>query len=180
MAGPLYATVVQLQEVLSGTDSGTGTGAQLTPAQLTLALQSASDRVSVYFGSIMDSSSDQAIPPPIFQDLTLDLAAFWATKTYMKNKVIDAQHPVYIAYKDATQMLQDARDGKLRLDPAVPGQSFSEVGVIINRVPPVFSGDDSNTRVDRYSGYLTADTPIGQWSPRGSDDLSSYGPVYQG
>ncbi|HEY2638961.1 MAG TPA: phage protein Gp36 family protein [Streptosporangiaceae bacterium] len=180
MAGPLYATVAQLQSVLDGTDSGTGTAAQLTPAQLTLALQSASDRVSVYFGNVMDSSTPQATPPSIFQDLTLDLAAFWAAKTYMKNKVIDPQHPIFIAYKDATQMLQDARDGKLRLDVVAPGGVSSEIGVIINRVPPVFNGNDSNTRVNRYTGYLESDTPVGQWSPGRSDDLSSYGPIYQG
>lgn len=176
----LYATVADLQEVLSGTDSGTGTAAQLTATQLTLALTSASNRVSVYFGNIMDSSSAQADPPPIFHDLTLDLAAFWATKTYMKNKVIDPQHPVYIAYKDAQQMLQDVRDGKLRLDVVIPGGVGGEVGVIINRIPPVFNGDDSNTRVDRYSGYLASDVPMGQFAPGGSDDLSSYGPTYQG
>lgn len=176
----LYASVADLQAVLSGTDSGTGTAAQLTTEQLTLALTTASNRVSVYFGNIMDSSTPQAVPPPIFHDLTLDLAAFWATKTYMKNKAIDPQHPVYIAYKDAQQMMQDARDGKLRLDPVPPGSVGSETGIVINRMPPVFSGADSNTRVDHYSGYLTADTPIGQWSPRNSDDLSSFGPIYQG
>lgn len=134
----------------------------------------------MYFGSVMDGSSAQAMPPAIFQDLTLDLAAFWATKTYMKSKTIDAQHPIYIAYKDATQMLQDARDGKLRLDVVTPGGVGSETGVVINKLPPIFNGDDSNTRVDRYTGYITADVPFGNWTPSGSDDLSASGPIYQG
>lgn len=180
----LYATVADLRNVMNSTDSGTGTAAQLTDAQLTLALQSASNRVSVYFGSVMDGSSAQAQPPAIFHDLTLDLAAFWAVKTYLKNKTIDRQHPVFVAYLDAQQMLMDARDGKLRLDPVVPGGSAatSEIGVIINRIPPVFTFKDSNTRFDPFTGYLADDVPVGQWATRGDDEynLGGAGPVYQG
>ena len=59
----LYATVADLREVLSGTDSGIGTPAQLSDLQLTQALTSASSRISVYAGSVYDSSSPQAVPP---------------------------------------------------------------------------------------------------------------------
>ena len=72
----LYASLSDLRLTMDGTDSGTGTAAQLTDAQLTLALTAASNRVSVYAGNVYDSSSPQAVPPDIFHDLTLDLAAF--------------------------------------------------------------------------------------------------------
>lgn len=176
----LYANVADLREVLQGTDTGVGTAAQLSDTQLTLALTSASNRVSVYAGSVFDSSTPQAVPPAIFHDLTLDLAGFWALKTYMKNKVIAPDHPVFIAYSNAQTMLNNVRDGKIRLDvQPVGGGPGLETGVIINRIPPIFTGDDSNTRVGQ-SGFLESDVPLGGWAPRGIDWGGAGGPFYQG
>ena len=168
-SGTLYASVADLRNVMSGTDSGTGTAAQLTDAQLELALYAASNRVSAYAGNIYDSSVPEAVPPPILHDLTLDLAAFWADKTYLKHKIVDPQSPIFIAYKDAVQILQDVRKGVVLLDPvAAPGIGM-ETGQVINRVPPIFTGNDSNTRVSPVTGCLESDTPLGQWTPRGTD-----------
>jgi phage gp36-like protein len=181
--GPLYATVDDLRDSLSSTDSGIGTPAQLSDDQLTLALHSASNRVSVYAGEAFDPTGVNADPPPvILHDLTLDLAAFWAWKNYLKGKIIPADHPAFIAYQNATTMLNDVRDGKIALgvgwaggEPG-PGQ---ESALVINRIPPIFTGKDSNTRVG-LDGVLEDDVPIGQWTPRGGDWLGAGGPVYQG
>ena len=184
-SGTLYATVADLRNVLSGTDSGTGTAAQLTDAQLTLALYAASNRVSVYAGNIYDSSSAEATPPPILHDLTLDLACFWAAKTYGKYKAIEPQSPIYLAYANAMQVLNDVRNGRVLLDPAPAPGIGQEVGTVINRIPPVFTGADSNTRISPVTGTLEADVPLGMWTPRGTDlaDGSFWGaggPVFQG
>lgn len=180
MTAVLYASVADLRNVLSSTDSGIGTPAQLSDAQLTLALTSASTRISVYSGTIWDSSSPQWVPPDIFHDLALDLAAFWAWKTYLKGKVIGADHPARIAYENATQMLNDVRDGKIRLDVQAAGQLDEETALILNRIPPIFTGGDSNTRVGA-SGFLESDVPLGpNWAPRGADWFGAGGPVYQG
>jgi hypothetical protein len=176
----LYATVTDLQAVLQGTDQGSGCPAELTSQQLTLALQAASNRVSVYFGTIMDGSNPQAQPPDIFHDLTLDLASFYAWRTYLKGKTIPIDHAAYIAYKDAMATLQDARNGKIRLDPAAAGGVEQETGTVINRIPPIFTGNDSNTRIDPLTGDLESDVPFGHWAPRGDDSLRGGGPVYQG
>jgi hypothetical protein len=168
-SGTLYASVADLRNVMSGTDSGTGTAAQLTDAQLELALYAGSNRVSVFAGNTFDSSGPDANPPAILHDLALDLAAFWAAKTYMKSKAIEPTSAVFIAYKDAMSLLEAVRDGKILLDPAPAPGIGSEVGVIINRVPPVFTGNDSNTRVSPVTGTLEADTPLGQWTPRGTN-----------
>lgn len=177
--GTLYASVADLRNVLSSTDSGTGTAAELTDAQLTLALYAASNRVSVYSGSVWDSSSPQAAPPAIMHDLTLDLAAFWAVKTYLKNKSIASDHPVYLAYQNAQQMLNDVRDGKIRLDPQPAGGGVGQqTAKIINRIPPVFTGDDSNTRI-APEGILEPDVALGVWAPNGLD-WGTGGSVYQG
>lgn len=168
-SGTLYASVADLRNVMAGTDSGTGTAAQLTDSQLTLALYAASNRVSVYAGNVFDGSSADAMPPPILHDLALDLAAFWATTTYLKNKEIGTTHPVYVKYQNAMQVLKDVRTGTVLLDPAPAPGIGSEVGQVINRIPPIFTGADSNTRISPVTGSLEADVPLGQWTPRGTD-----------
>jgi hypothetical protein len=168
-SGTLYATVDDLRNVMSGTDSGTGTAAQLTTEQLTLALYAASNRVSVFAGNTYDSSGPDANPPAILHDLTLDLACFWAAKTYMKWKAVEPTSPIYIAYQDAMQILKDVRAGVVLLDPVVAPGIGSETGVLINRIPPIFTGNDSNTRISPVTGTLEADVPYGQWTPRGTN-----------
>lgn len=176
----LYASVTDLINVLAGTDGGTGTPATLSQAQLILALTSASNRVSVYFGSIQDDSNASATPPSIFHDLTLDLAAFFAWRTYLKGKAIPSDHPAYLAYQNAQQMLNDARDGVLRLDPAAAGGVNSEIGEVINLIPRIFTHQDSNTRIDPLTGALTSDDPFG-WSPHAAGlGLDNGGATYQG
>jgi Protein of unknown function (DUF1320) len=177
-SGALYASVADLKLVLSSTDSGTGTPAQLNDDQLTLALYSSSNRVSVFAGNIFDSSVPQADPPPILHDLTLDLAAFWAWKTYLKGKAMPADHPAYIAYQNAMQVLLDVRDGKIALSVGVAPGVGENVGTVINRIPRVFTGADSNTRVSPETGVLEADSPY--WTPRTGGLFDSGGPTYQG
>lgn len=178
----LYANVSDLQQILQGTDSGVGTAATLNPTQLTLALTSASNRISVYAGAVYDSSTPDAVPPQIFHDLCLDLAAFLAATTYMKSKEIGPNHPIYLRYKDAQQMLNDVRDGKLRLDVGTPGGGDQSTALIVNRVPNIFSGADSNTRLDPVSGYLEPDTPAvaGGYRPGLLDFPDAGGSIYQG
>lgn len=178
-SGVLYATVADLRENLSSTDSGVGTPAQLSDAQLTLCLYSASNRVSVYTGTMWDSSASQWNPPPILHDLTLDLAAFYAWRTYLKGKSIANDHPVFLAYQNATDMLNQVRDGKIDLDVQPAGQISETNALIINRIPPIFTGNDSNTHVGA-GGVLEDDVPLGQYTPRGGDWAGSGGPVYQG
>lgn len=178
-SGVLYASVPDLRKVLDSTDSGQGTPAQLSDEQLTLALYAASNRVSVYSGELWDSSAPQWAPPPILHDITLDLAVFWAWKTYLKGRSIAADHPAFIAYTNAQSLLRDVRDGKIRLDPQAGGGIGTETAKIINRLPPVFTGEDSNTRVG-LSGGLESDVPAGSWTPRGDDWSGAGGAVYQG
>lgn len=174
-----YATTAQLQAALQGADTGDGTAAQLTPAQLQMAIVAASNRVSVYAGGIYDSSVPGAIPPPIFTDLTLDLAVFFATSMYMKNKTMELTHPVRIRYASAMAVLTDARNGKVRLDVETAGSIESEVGLVINRVPNIFTNRDSNTKINPLTSTLEADTPYSAYKP-GWGGMDEGGPEYQG
>jgi hypothetical protein len=176
-SGTLYASVTDLKNSVGGTDSGTGTPATLSDAQLTLALYRASNTVSVYAGNVFDGSTPQATPPAILHDLTLDLATFWAWKTYLKGKAIPADHPAFIAFQNAMGMLNDVRDGKITLSVAPAPGIGEDVGTVINRIPAVFTGRDSNTRLDPITGTLEADSPY--WTPR-TGGLIDQGALYQG
>jgi phage gp36-like protein len=175
----LYADTADLQAVLDGTDSGTGTAAQLTDNQLTLALTAASNRVSVYVGQVYDSSTPEAVPPDILHDITLDLAAFFATTSYYKNKTIASTHPVWLRYQSAMQILNDVRDGKVRLDIFPADDTDSEQPPqVTNRIPRIFNHEDSNTRLNPVTGGLEADSPY--WTNNWLGLEQGGGPVYQG
>lgn len=163
MAAVLYADVADLRLTLGGTDSGTGTAAALSDDQLTLAIKRASNTVSVYAGGIYDSSTPGAVPPDIFNDLTLDIAAWISTLYYRKGKALAPTDPVQLRYASAMQMLEDARDGKIVLTVGVTGSDSG--GRVINRIPNIFSPLDSNTRYNPVTGYLEADTPLPGWAP---------------
>src|SRR5260370_4939420 len=102
---PTYCTAADVRNALSGTDSGTGTAAQLSDPQINAAILIASDRLSAYAGMVYDSSTPQAVPPPLVGDLTISLAMFYATVTYLKGKPLAADDPVRLRYVDAVQVL---------------------------------------------------------------------------
>lgn len=179
MAAVLYATLEDLKLALQGSDAGTGTATALLDSQLTDALTAASNRVSVYAGGVYDGTTTATTPPAIFFDLTLDLAVYFATAMYLKQRAMGSDHPARQRYVSAMQVLQDARDGKVRLDVATAGDIQSETGIIINRVPRVFSGDDSNTRVDPVTGFLEPSTPSTIYNRHLWDNFGG-GAEYQG
>lgn len=154
MASPLYATIPDLRLVLDGTDAGTGTAAQLSDAQLTLAIEAASTRVNIYTGTVWDSSTTALTPPDPLKDITLDLAAWWATTYYSKHKDMGAAHPVVLRYTEAMKVLDAIRKGEITIS-ALAGAATARV---INPVPQIFTGADSNTYIG-HDGVLAADNP---------------------
>lgn len=162
MASPLYANISDLRTVLSSTDSA-GTAAQLTDAQLTLALTAASTRISTYTGTVWDSSTPAAVPPDLLHDLCLDLAAWWAATYYAKNKELGPQHPIVLRYTEAKAVLTDIRKGVIRPDVQTPGGLGMETGHVNNPLPPIFTGADSNTMYSPSTGGIEADpSPDGE------------------
>ena len=174
----LYAQVDDLKLALQSTDPS-GTAAQLTNPQLTQALIAASNRISVYAGGIYDSSIPSAVPPPVFYSLCLGLASYFATAMYLKQKEMLLQHPSFTMYTDAMKVLQDARDGKIRLDVLTIGAIASETGIVINRIPNIFRFKDSNVRLNPLDTTIEADTPSSQWVPTWAE-LGGGGAEYQG
>ena len=151
----LYASISDLKLVLDSTDAGTGTAAQLSDEQLTMALAAATDRVTMYAGLYYD---DPAQTPTMVGSITLDLAAWWATTYYLKQKEMPATSPVVLRYTEAKNVLEAIRKGEVDLNvpnvSGAPGGTPSS-GKVINRIPAIFTGYDSNTIV--VNGVLVAD-----------------------
>jgi phage gp36-like protein len=163
----LYASTDALKLVLDSTDAGTGTAAQLSDEQLDMALTAATDRVSLY------ANAEFTAPvPSLITSLTLDLAAWWATTYYLKQKELTANNPVMLRYTEAMKVLEAARKGEVNLlGPGaddIPddgsGASAAVGGKVINRIPAIFTGADSNTVV--RGGVLYPDTPPDRGSVR--------------
>jgi hypothetical protein len=156
----LYSDVTTLRLILNSTDQGTGTAAQLSDAQLTQALQAGTDRVSTYAGTVYDPAAAPGTAgwmPGIAADLTLDIAAWYATTVYLKQKDMGANHPVQLRYTEAMKILESVRKGEISLDVATEAAASAK---IINRIPGVFTPDDSDTGYDPGSGYLYTDTSV--------------------
>jgi len=174
----LYAAVTDLRLVLDSTDAGTGTAAQLSDQQLTLSLQAASDRVEVYVGNSWAQASDA---PQVVGDLTLDLAAWWATTYYSKQKEMGPNHPVVLRYTEAKAVLEDIRKGVIDINVPVTaaggagGPGDAADAVIHNPWDgQVFTLADSNTR-RADDGSLAADTPPDMARmPRFFDDVGGW------
>jgi phage gp36-like protein len=161
----LYASTAALKLVLDSTDAGTGTAAQLSDEQLIMALTAATDRVSLY------ANAEFTDPvPSLITSLTLDLAAWWATTYYLKQKEMPATSPVQLRYTEAQKVLEAARKGEVNLlgpgaDSTPDASGGTTGGKVINRIPAIFTGHDSNTIV--VAGVLTADTPADTGPRRG-------------
>jgi len=159
----LYASTDALKLVLDSTDAGTGTAAQLSNDQLTMAIIAATDRVSLY------ANTEFTDPvPSLITSLTLDLAAWWATTYYLKQKEMPATNPVMLRYTEAVKVLEAARKGEVNLtgpgadDAADSGTATG--GHVINRIPTIFTGQDSNTKI--VDGVLVPDHPADLGSVR--------------
>jgi len=154
----LYASISQLKLVLDSTDAGQGTAAQLSDEQLTLALEAASERVELFVGM---SWSDPTQAPGFLTGITLDLAAWWATTYYLKQKDMPATNPVVLRYTEAVKVLESIRKGELNIaieDVSTAGGTGTAVAGarVINRLPAIFTDADTDTYVQ--AGQLMTDT----------------------
>jgi phage gp36-like protein len=153
----LYASISDLKLVLDSTDAGTGTAAQLSDEQLTLALEAATNRVTTFAGEVYAPTSGTM--PGIIHDLTLDLASWWATTYYLKQKDMSPQHPVMLRYTEAVKVLDQIRTGEINIDFSAGVAQAS--ATVINRIPNIFTGDDSTTAV--IGDDLIVSTPPDMW-----------------
>ena len=158
----LYSDVDTLRLVLDSTDAGTGTASQLDDAQLTQALTYGTDRVSTYAGTIYNPAvttpGQAGYMPGIVADLTVDIAAWYATTIYLKHKSLPADSPVQVRYNEAKAILESVRKGEISLNVATEAAASAR---IINRIPGIFTDADTDTVFDPATGFLQTDTSVG-------------------
>lgn len=149
-AGPQYCQVSDVITAMTSYNAA-GTPGEISASIVTLAIQQASAKVSAWtLNSWGIDSSGATIPvPDMIQSLTINIAAYYATLSYRKNKPLEANDPILVRYNDACTDLKAIQTGQISPNPVPPNDPIYAAGVIRNVRPPIFTGRDSNTHVER-------------------------------
>jgi hypothetical protein len=157
----MYCLPSDIRANVAGTDAGTGTCAQLSDDQLTNAIQQASAKVSAYVGTsfVVDAADPVITVPDLVATITIQLATFYATLTYRKGKDLSQFDPVVLGAAEANRTLQDVVTGKIEVAPTAPADPPDKSGHVIQKLPQVFTWDDSGTVPNGRGGIEPAGAP---------------------
>lgn len=150
VTGPAYCEVSDVIDAMTSYNAA-GTPAEIDPAIVQLAIVQASSKVSSWTSEVWPTDT----VPSFVQSLTVNIAAYYATLSYRKNKPLEANDPILLRYNDAMADLKAINTGQINPDPynpVTPGSGSR--GTVRNTIPKVFTGYDSNTHVSR-GGYTT-------------------------
>lgn len=164
--GPTYCEVSDVITAMTSFNAA-GTPSEIDPSIVQLAIVQASAKVSSWTSNIWGfDNTGKVIPVPYFvQSLTINIAAYYATLSYRKNKPLEANDPILLRYNDAIADLKAIQTGQLSPSPNDPSNGSSGSGAapggygrgaIRNTLPKIFTGRDSNTHVGR--GIVEPDT----------------------
>lgn len=153
-----YCQPSDIRSSVGGTDAGTGTCAQLSDGQLNEAIARAGAKVSSYAGTTwaVDASNPVVTVPDLISSLTLAIATFYATLTYRKGKDLSAMDPVYLGYVDAMATLKDIASGLIQVAPTAPADPVSDSARVINKLPSIFTYEDSGVLPNGRGGIQPA------------------------
>lgn len=165
MSQALYCAPGDIRQVLTGLNQG-GTAAELQDVQLNAAILRASAKVSAWCGQqygIDGGGNAIPIPGTIFA-WTAGLASYYATLTYRKGKPLDKEDPVSALYDDVVADLTAVSKGLIDPDPQTADQGVSQGGRgrVINKIPRVFSPENSGTSLST-GGRITTDNWPGEY-----------------
>ena len=134
-SGTLYATVADLRNVMSGTDSGTGTAAQLTGWELAAPRQAASWRTSSASmpgaGSMAVSVRSPVVSVPVLSNTTLVTSA-----RFSRNAVPLIRMPWRPATAMPAMAVAGAASTSAQGQEATSTASVAAVSPLANQVPP--------------------------------------------
>lgn len=154
------ATYCQVSDVITALTSfnSSGTPGDISSDIIQLAIDQASARVSSWTGQQwnVDGSGNVIEPPDMIASLTLDIATYYATLSYRKNKPMAPEDPVLLRYQNAMADLKSIQEGMIDPSPQQPNMPISAPGRVINTNPPSFTPYDSGTTLRR--GRVEADT----------------------
>lgn len=155
MAGPAYCAVADVITALTSYNS-TGTSSDISSDVITLAINQASARVSAWTGRDWgtDASGASVAVPDMIQSITVDIAVYYSSLSYWKNKSPDANNPVLLRYNAAMSDLKAIQEGQITPNPVPLDTQINGAGHVVNTIPGIFTGRDSNTTMDR--GHVEA------------------------
>ena len=157
----MYCLPSDIRSNVAGTDDGTGTCAQLTDDQLSLAIAQAGAKVSAYVGSDfeVDAANPVIVVPNLVFSITVQLATFYATLVYRKGKDLSAFDPVMLGYNDGIATLKDIVTGLIEVAPTAPADPVYAPGHVVNTVPKSFRYEDSGVVPDGRGGIMPEGAP---------------------
>jgi hypothetical protein len=156
-----YCQPSDIRDNVAGTDSGTGTCAQLTDDQLAAAIAKASAKISAYAGTawMPDTDTPSVSIPDLIFSTTVQLATFYATLVYRKNRPLVPGDPALLGYQDAILTLNAIVAGTIVVAPAPPGEAPVEGGTVIQTIPSIFTYRDSGVEPNGRGGIMPAGAP---------------------
>lgn len=157
MTGPAYCQVTDVVTILTSFNYG-GTAGDISTDIVQVAVYQASSKVSAWTGQDWgtDASGNTVPVPDIIQSITLNIAAYYATLSYVKNKPLTANDPVLLRYNDAVADLKAIQEGMITPNPVAVNEPINAPGRVINVNPPSFTPYDSGTTLRR--GRIENDT----------------------
>lgn len=150
MSGPAYCAPADVITLVTSYNAG-GTFGDIATEIVQTAIYQASAKVSAWTNQSWGTNAQgqTVAPPDIIQSITLDIAAYYATLSYRKNKPIEANDPVLLRYNDAIADLKAIQEGQIDPNPQTPNLPVSRPGRVVNVTPPTFTPHDSGTTLER-------------------------------
>jgi phage gp36-like protein len=158
LSGTAYCVTTDVYQAMSGLNTQ-GTPADINPAIVQQAIEQASARVSAWTGQIwgFDSSGNAVVVPDIIVSITIDIAAYYSTLAYRKNKPLEVTDPVVLRYNAALLDLKAIQEGEINPSPEQLNEPVSAPGRVINTVAPTLSFRDAGVHLGS-SGSVEPDT----------------------
>lgn len=163
-SGTAYCQVSDVITAVTSFNFG-GTPGDINPAIVQAAVDQATAKVSAWTGInwAVDSQGTAITVPDIIQSITINIATYYATLSYRKNKPMDANDPVLLRYNDACADLQAIQEGKITPDPVASGAPLhAGGGRVINTQLRTFTLENSGTCVER--GHIEPQTYPGGYN----------------
>lgn len=162
MSGTSYCTTDDLVGALTGLNSSGTPGQGMDQTLLQTACDQATAKVSSWTGQIWGiSGAGTVIPvPDIIISLTIDVACYYATLAYRKNKPLDLRDPVQLRYNDALSDLKAIQEGQIDPNPAQLNQTVSAPGIAINTVAPTLTPEDAGCHLSKTGRIEPQQFPI--------------------
>lgn len=150
LSGTAYCTAADVNLALTGLNSQ-GTPVDMSATIVQQAIEQASARVSAWTDQIwgFDGGGNVIAVPDIIISLTIDLACYYSTLSYRKNKPLETTDPVVLRYNAALIDLKAIQEGEINPSPVQLNQPVSAPGLPINTVAPTLTPEDAGCHLSK-------------------------------